>query len=328
MGGHRISREDILKACEEVSKRGEKVTNESVRELLGRGSYPTIGPVVKYFKDVYKAQMTGVAINTDSIIKQVPGHTQYIPMTNIPRYNIPRVNFASNSNNNNNMRSYNSPGHHYNNSNLALNHNYGINEDQMPEELSKLANEFAQNIWQLAKNMAPKNILENSGEQEEHLAYIQELTLELDNLRNTYTRLESEVNILRDVNQKLDGHIRKKNSEVFSFNRQIFKKENEIKELIDRCARAEQELQIMKDRHPVIEKTKTILKKKSPHDDYAREDFHLAKENIKQESVIETQERAEAETVQEINNTIPTQIPTPLNEEKVIPRPNINVQNF
>lgn len=311
MGGARISRDEILKACEEVSKTGEKVTNESVRDFLGRGSYPTIGPVVKYFKDVLKNQMTGVAINPDVITKHVPHQTQYVPMTNIPRYmghtpsgtslgNRPAPHYLQAPQNPNVYRDYYSA--QLSNSNLAHNLNFDpvATSQALPSEAQKIAQEFAQKIWSVAQNTLSNQ--SNDQNDQEKDAFINELHQELDNLRSTYARLESEVKILRDVNQKLDGHLRKKNSEVFIFNKQLFKKEADIKDLVDRCARAEQELQIMKDRYPAIEKTKTILKKRPGMDD-----FHI-------ESTPSVQPVAQETLV----------------EEKVIQRPveNPNVQNF
>lgn len=304
MGGARISRDEILRACETVSKTGEKVTNESVRDCLGRGSYPTIGPVVKYFKDVLKGQLTGVSINPDSINKHIPHHTQYVPLTNIPRYMnpspivpniIPGPNHARAQqgarqeqrqqeirHQNYTMPMHNS--HLLQNSNYTdyysqnathgsnvLAHNNAINyreeiasSESIPSEIKVLADEFVEKIYSSVKEKLEleKNNSNINGDNNKD-TFINELHLELDNLRNTYARLESEVKILRDVNQKLDGHLRTKNSEVFILNKQLFKKESDVKDLVDRCARAEQELQIMKDRYPTIEKTKTILKKRN-----------------------------------------------------------------
>lgn len=53
-----VSYEDVEAVCENIHAKGGQVTNASVREALGRGSFSVIAPHVKAWKERIKASRT------------------------------------------------------------------------------------------------------------------------------------------------------------------------------------------------------------------------------------------------------------------------------
>ena len=60
-----ITREDIINAAEALERDGEGVTMASVREFLGSGSFATISPVLREWKDSRKT--------TQNVVLELPG---------------------------------------------------------------------------------------------------------------------------------------------------------------------------------------------------------------------------------------------------------------
>ena len=72
----------VFEICENLYKNSEKITREKVRNLLGRGSFSTIGPIIKEWKEQRKVQLdsednsyeqeSNIVLSEESGIEEAP----------------------------------------------------------------------------------------------------------------------------------------------------------------------------------------------------------------------------------------------------------------
>ena len=65
-----ITREEIIQAAEALERKGERTTMASVREFLGRGSFATISPVLREWKEGRKT--------IQSVVLEMPGELKTV----------------------------------------------------------------------------------------------------------------------------------------------------------------------------------------------------------------------------------------------------------
>jgi chromosome segregation ATPase len=241
MGRIGLSRLEILQACQDLERKGIKVTNARVKDHLGRGSFATIGPVVKAYKMKLDDAKKVLSANEFSQL------SHYKNFQNVP--GVPPINSSANS------AQY-----------AELLQSQEL--DEMPEELVKSTIKLAKEMWQASNRICDEKAQEKMsqaiGQFSGQMSNLPYMGKNAEEIEKSIQKLLHENQQIKEDKKRLENQVSNKNTEVSILSKQLMRKEREAEKLVERAISAEKELELLKrekeDRSK--EKKSVILRKK------------------------------------------------------------------